>query len=159
SGGRLMVYGTKEQGAAIRQIVDTLESQKRAPRETKVFDVGKLAEAQRILPLAQQLYRDQVSNNPNAGPADAQMARQANTGQLIVTRKPEHVKQIEVILDQLNTAKPKSDARDTRVYDLTTAHAMELARTVRSLYQEQAKSRFGNLPPDTMIMPDATANR
>src|SRR5207247_8213905 len=29
SGGRLMVYGTKEQGAAIRQIVDTLERQNR----------------------------------------------------------------------------------------------------------------------------------
>ena len=239
SGTRFMVYGTKEQGAAIRQIVDTLENQKRAPRETKVLDVGRLAEAQRILPLAQQLYRDQASNNPSGGPADAQMvsdgktgrlivsARQdqipqieelikrlqivsatnspsretralevgnpnevqrllplvqqlyqdqwkdkieadpadaqimgdARTGRLIVTGKPDHIKQIETIVNQLNTAKPKSDARDTRVYDLTTANAVELATTVRTLYQEQAKSRLGPVPPDTTLVPDATANR
>ncbi len=239
SGSRLMVFGTREQGAAIHQIIDTLENQKRSPRETKVFELGKLAEAQRILPLAQQLYRDQVNNNPATGPADAQLmsdgktgrlivsARQdqmpqleelikrlqigsstntspretrafevgnptevqrllplvqqlyldqwkdklevdpadaqimgdARTGRLIVTGKPEHIKQIEVILNQLNTARPKSDARDTRVYDLTTANAVELATTVRTLYQEQAKARLGPVPPDTLLLPDATANR
>jgi type II secretion system protein D len=239
SGSRLMVYGTKEQAGAIQQIIETLETPKRATRETKVFDLGKLAEAQRILPLAQQLYRDQITNNPGGGPADAQfvsdgrtgrlfvsgrqeqlqqieqiMARlqvgftsnqnpretraidvgnpsdvqrllplvqqlyqdqwkdkaevdpadaqivgDAKTGRLIITGKPDHLKQIEAILNQLSNGKPKADARDTRVYDLMTASAIDLATTVRTLYQDQAKSRLGTIPTDTLILPDASANR
>ncbi len=239
SGSRLMVYGTRDQATAVRQIVETLESQERAPRETKIFDLGKLAEAQRILPLAQQLYKDQFGSNPGSGPADAQMVSDgktgrlivsartnqlaqieeiitrlqvnpttnqptretrafdvgspadvqrllpliqqlyqdqwkdkmetdpadaqimpdAKTGRIIVTGKPEHLQQIEVILKQLNAGKARGDVRDTRVYDLTTANAMELATTVRSLYLEQAKARLGDVPPDTLILPDATANR
>jgi type II secretion system protein D len=239
SGSRLMVYGAKEQAEAVRQIVETLESQPRAPRETKVFELGRLAEAQRILPLAQQLYRDQTGNDPSRGPADAQMvsdgrtgriivsartnqlpqieeiiarlqvaaitnspAREtrafdvgrpsdvqrllplvqqlyqdqwkdkaetdpadaqimgdARTGRLIVTGKPDHVKQIEAILNQLNKGQPKADTRDTRIYNLATANATELASTVRMLYQDQARSRLGTLPSDTLILPDASANR
>jgi type II secretory pathway component GspD/PulD (secretin) len=243
SGTRFTVYGTKEQAAQIRQVVETLESQQRAPRETKIFDLGRLAEAQRVLPLAQQLYRDQVSSNPQAGPADAQMVSDGKTGRvivsartnqmaqleqiitrlqlssttnliaretkaldvgnaaevqrllplvqqlyqdqwkdrnetdpadaqivadarggrLVVTGKPEHVKAIEAIVKEFGkseTAKPRTgDTRDTRIFDLTTASAPELATTVRTLYLEQAKARFGTLAPDTLIVPDAGGNR
>ena len=235
SGSRLLVYGLKDQAAAIRQIVETLEQQKRSPRETKVFDLGKLAEAQRALPIVQQLYRDQVgsggadaqmisdgktgrvivsaradqiagieeifnrlqlaanTNQPGretrtveagspsdvqrllpivqqlyqdqwkdkseADPADAQIVADPKTGRLIITGKPDHIQQIEGILKQINEGKPKSEARDTRVYDLTTANAMELSTTVRTLYQEQSKNRLGSQVADTMIFPDASANR
>ena len=239
SGARLMVYGTKEQGASIRQIVETLSSQDRPARETRTFDLIRSSEAQRILPLAQQLYRDQVSGNPRLGqpdaqmitdgrtgrlivsatgpqikliedilarlregsptnqapretrffpvgtsgdvqrlqplvqqlyldqwkdraesdPADAQIVADAKTGRLMVTGKPEHLKQIEAIIEQIGTGKAKPEARDTRVIDLTTASAVELASTVRSLYLEQAKGRFGAQIPDTVIMPDAGGNR
>ncbi|MCI0744967.1 MAG: hypothetical protein L0Y58_06135, partial [Verrucomicrobia subdivision 3 bacterium] len=241
SGSRLTVWGTKDQAASIRQIVSTLESQSRAPRETKVFELGKLADAQRLMPLAQQLYRDQFANNPGTGaadaqfisdnrtgrvivsgrqdhlksideifnrllsgtttnhaaretrsfdigtaadvqrllpliqqlyqdqwkdrldadPADAQIVGDARAGRIIVSGKPEHLKQIETIIQQLGTgkAKPVTEARATRVYDLTTANAMELATTVRTLYTEEAKIRLGTLPPETLILPDASANR
>lgn len=240
SGGRrLAVFGTKEQAAQVQQIVDVLASETRAPRETKTFDFGRLAEAQRVMPIAQQLYKDQLVNNPGLGVADAQMisdgktgrlivSAQANqlkiiedivsrlqittttnqasretrafevgsaadvqrlqplvqqlytdqwrdkaetdpadaqimadprTGRIIVTGKPEHVKQIEVILEQLGTGKARTEARDTRIFDLTTASAVELATTVRTLYLEQAKSRLGAQQPDTMITPDAGGNR
>ncbi len=239
SGRRLAVFGTKEQAAQVQQIVDVLASETRAPRETKTFDFGRLAEAQRILPIAQQLYRDQLLNNPSMGAADAQLISDGKTGRLIVsaradqlkvieeivsrlqitattnqtsretkafevgsaadvqrlqplvqqlytdqwrdkaetdpadaqivadpragriivTGKPEHVKQIEVILQQLGTNKARTEARDTRIFDLTTASAVELAATVRALYLEQAKARLGAQQPDTMITPDAGGNR
>jgi type II secretory pathway component GspD/PulD (secretin) len=239
TGSRIMVYGTKEQAASIRQIVDTLASSARSPRETKIFDVGRSVEAQRVLPLAQQLYRDQVASNPDLGapdaqmitdgrtgriivsaradqlkgieeiinrlqvgsatnqavretrtfevgsasdvqrlqplvqqlyqdqwkdhsesdPADAQIIADAKTGRLIVTGKPDHLKQIEAILQQIGTGKAKPEARDTRIFDLSTASATELAVTVRSLYTEQSKSRFGPAGPDTLIMPDVGGNR
>ena len=239
AGNRLMVYGSKEQAASIRQIVDTLSSQERVPRETRTFDLGKAAEAQRVVPVIQQLYRDLLSGNPKLGlpdaqmitdgrtgrlivsaradqlksieeiigrlqlvsatnqparetktfevgsasdvqrmqplvlqlyqdqwrdkaesdPADAQIVGDAKTGRLIVTGKPDHLKQIEAILQQIGTGKAKPEARDTRMFDLTTASAVELAATVRTLYLEQAKSRFGALQPDTLILPDSGANR
>lgn len=239
SGTRFSVYGTKEQAAQIRQIVDTLESQTRAPRETKIFEVGKLAEAQRIIPLATQLYKDQIGNNPQLGapdagfmtdnrtgrlivtargdqmkiiddvfsrlltsavtnaparetrtfevgnasdvqrllplvqqlyteqwkdksetdPADAQIVADARTGRLIVTGKPAHLEQIGAILKQLGAGAAKPEARDTRIFELTTASAVELATTVRTLYLDQGKSRFGALTPDTLITPDPGGNR
>lgn len=241
SGRRLNVWGTKEQAAGVRQIVSTLESQSVVPRETRVFDLGRLVEAQRVMPLAQQLYKDQLANNPAAGPSDAQFISDGRTGRIIVSSrqdqtnaieqifarlqagantnpvvretrsfevgtaadvqrllpivqqlyqdhwkdraetdpadaqivgdalagriiasgKAEHLKHIEAILQQLGSgaAKPRSQARDTRVLDLTTASAVELATTVRTLYLEEAKARFGAQTPDTLITPDAGGNR
>ncbi len=241
SGTRFTVFGTKEQAGAVRQIVETLSTQTRSPRETKTFDLGRLTEATRLMPIAQQLYRDQLSNSPQAGapdaqmvsdgktgklivsaradqmkmiedifarlqtgvatnqvaretrsfevgsaadvlrlqplvqqlyteqwkeksetdPADAQILSDAKTGRLIVTGKPEHLKHIEGILTQLGTGatKPRSDARETRILDLTTASAVELATTVRTLYLEEAKPRFGAQTPDTLITPDTGGNR
>lgn len=245
AGTRFTVFGTKDQAGQIRQIVETLESQGRAPRETKVFELGRLAEAQRVLALVQQLYRDQIAANPSAGapdaqmvsdgrtgriivsartnqlaaiealfsqlqtgaatnlaaretrafevgapadvqrllplveqlykdqwkdkietdPADAQVMGDAKTGRIIATGKPEHVKAIEAILKQLGAEvgtgviKAKSDARDTRIFDLTTASAVELSTTVRTLYLDEAKARWGTITPDTLIVPDVGGNR
>jgi len=162
SGTRFTVFGTKDQGETIRQIVATLDGQPRAPRETRTFEVGTAADVQRLQPLVQQLYQDQWKSKSDA--ADAQILADSRTGRLIVTGKPEHVKHIESILTQLGvpqggTARPRSDVRDTRVFDLSTASAVELATTVRTLYLEEAKVRFGAQVPDTLITPDAGGNR
>ncbi len=240
TGARLLVQGTPEQAASIKQIVETLAAPARPARETRVFDLGRMSEANRILPLAQQLYRDQLNGNPELGtpdaqfitdartgriivsarsdqmtnivavierlqgnvgtaspsretrtvdvgsvsdaqrlaplvqqlyqdqwkersesdPADAQVLPDPRSGRLIITGKPDHLKQIEAILQQVGTSKSTSSSnRETRILDLTTASAVELASTVRTLYLEQAKSRFGTATPDTLITPDAGANR
>jgi type II secretory pathway component GspD/PulD (secretin) len=239
SGTRLLVQGTEEQAANIQQIVSTLESQARPARETRMFDVGKLSEAQRLMPLVQQLYKDQLANSPQLGssdaqiigdgktgrifvsartdqlkmiediitrlqvnsgtaqasretkafdvgtasdvqrlqplvqqlyqdqwkdkqdtdPADAQIMADPRTGRLIVTGKPEHLKQIESNLQQLGTGKARVENRQTRIIDLTTASAVELATTARTLYLEEAKGRLGNETPDTLITPDTGGNR
>src|SRR5262249_20835159 len=132
-----------------------------SPRETKVFDLGRLTDAQRVLPLAQQLYKDQLNSNPQLGPADAQILSDGRTGRLIVSARGDQMPIIEAILNQLGSGpvKPPGDTRDTRIFDLTTASAVELATTVRTLYLEEAKARFGAQPPDTLITPDPGANR
>lgn len=240
SGTRFLVQGTKEQATSIRQIVETLESQTRAPRGTRILELGRLSEVTRVMPLAQQLYRDRLASNPQLGAADAQLVSDGKTGRLIisartdqlktieeivsqlqasggtnqapretrtleigtasevqrltpliqqlyqdqwkdrvesdpadaqimpdprggriiVTGKPDHLKQIEAIIQRLGGGgKAKPEARNTRILDLTTASAVELATTVRTLYLEQAKNRLGNNPPDTLISPDAGGNR
>ncbi|KAF0179089.1 MAG: type II and III secretion system protein [Limisphaerales bacterium] len=238
SGTRLNVFGTKQQAEAIQQIADTLAGGAPATRETKVIDLGKLAEAKRVMALALQLYKDQFAANPQLGaadaqmvsdgvsgrvivsaradqmkaiediftrlqptaaaataretrmievgtandvarllpivqklyteqwkdrpetdPADAQIVADPQGGRVIVTGRPEHVKEIEGILQKLGTAKAKPQARETRLFDLTTASATELAVTVKLLYGESAKARFGNQSPDTLIMADTSANR
>ncbi len=239
SGARFTVYGTKEQAGQIRQIVETLESQARAPRDTKVVETGKLSEAQRLIPLATQLYKDQIANNPQLGaadagfmtdgrtgrlivsaradqmkiiddvfsrllvntatnqaaretrtfevgnaadvqrllplvqqlyteqwkdkadvdPADAQIVSDTRTGRLIVTGKPAHLEQIGAILKQLGAGAAKPEARETRIFELSAASAVELATTVRTLYLDQGKARFGATTPDTLITPDAGGNR
>ncbi|MDB6040571.1 MAG: hypothetical protein JWM99_4412, partial [Verrucomicrobiales bacterium] len=240
SGKGFTVYGTAEQSAAIQQIVETLDTAQQSARETKVFELGKAAEVQRFLPVVQQLYRDQLTNAPGAGPADAQFVTDGKSGRLIVsartnqlpaiaeilarvqgsdagtnqperetrtieigssadvqrllplvqqlyqdqwkdkadldpadakiladlkggrfivTGKPAHIKQIESIVQQFGGGKAKPETRDTRVFDLSTANAMELATTVRTLYMEQSKTRLAGQTPDTLILPDASSNR
>jgi len=238
TGTRLNVFGTKQQAEAIQQIADALAGGAPATRETKVIDLGKLAEARRVMALALQLYKDQFAANPQLGaadaqmvsdgisgrvivsaradqmkaiediftrlqptaatataretrmievgsandvarllpivqklyaeqwkdkpetdPADAQIVADPQGGRVIVTGRPEHVKEIEGILQKLGTAKAKPQARETRLFDLTTASATELAATLKLLYAEDAKARFGAQTPDTLIMPDTSANR
>ncbi len=238
TGTRFTVFGTKQQAEAIQQIVETLAGGQPATREAKVFDLGKLAEAKRVMPLALQFYKDEFAANPQLGAADAQMVsdgvsgriivsaraehmksieaiftrlqpatatttlRETKTievggandvtrllpivqklyteqwkdkpetdpadaqivadpqgGRLIVTGRPDHVKEIESLLQKLGTGKARTSARDTRIFDLTTASAVELAVTVKTLYLEQAKARFGAQVPDTLITPDTAANR
>ncbi len=238
SGTRLTVYGTKQQAEGIQQIADTLAGGQPAARETKVMDLGKLAEAKRVMALALQLYKDQFAANPQLGAADAQMVsdgvsgriivnartehmkaieaifaqlqpattttavRETKTidvgsandvarllpivqklyteqwkdkpetdpadaqivadpqgGRVIVTGRPDHVKEIEALLQKLGTGKARTQLRDTRIFDLTAASAVELATTVRLLYLEQAKARFGAQSPDTLITADTSANR
>ncbi|MEN9546312.1 MAG: putative type secretion system protein precursor, partial [Verrucomicrobiota bacterium] len=240
TGDRLMVFGTTDQATAVRQIVTTLATELPEARTNRVFDIGKPAEAQRLLPIVQQLYKDQASSRPSDGPADTQLiteprsgriiasgrvshldriseiianlkatsgtnlGRETRTfevgsasdvqrvqpllqqlytdqwkeradtdpadaqilgdprsGRIIVTGRPDHLQKIESILQQLGTspAKPGADSRDVRIIDLATATASELATTVRTLYLDQAKTRFGTTPPDTTITSDTGSNR
>ncbi|MFO1497710.1 MAG: secretin N-terminal domain-containing protein [Verrucomicrobiota bacterium] len=159
TGTRLLVYGTKDQGAAVRQIVDTMISGPAQPRETRTFDVGRPEDVQRLVPLIQQLYQEQWREKADSDPADAQILGDARTGRLMVTGKPDHIRQIEAILNQINSGKPQADAHETRIFDLTTANAAELANTVRTLYQQEAKNRLGAVAPDLLILPDSSSNR
>jgi len=130
-------------------------------RETRTFEVGSASDVQRLQPLIQQLYTDQWKERADSDPADAQILPDARAGRIIVTGRPDHLQRIEAILQQLGAgpAKPQADGREVRILDLATASAVELATTVRSLYLDQARFRFGATPPDTSITPDTGGNR
>ncbi|HYE30915.1 MAG TPA: secretin N-terminal domain-containing protein [Methylomirabilota bacterium] len=160
AGKLLTVYGTVAQADAIRQIVTTFDAQNTTPaRETRTIDVGSSTEVDRLAPIVQRLYQDQWKDKAASDPADAQVVPDARSGRLIVTGKPEHLTKIQEIIDQVKATKPSGATRDTRVYDLTAATALELATTVRTLYTEEAKGRVGAQPSETLILPDAAANR
>ena len=158
--GRLYVSARPEQLKMIDDIIGRLQINTNQPnRETRSFEVGSAADVQRILPLVQKLYQDQWQDKLETDPADAQFLPDPRTGRVIVSGKPEHLKQIEAILKQLGAGESRTESRSTRIIDLTTASAVELSATVRTLYLEEAKGRLGTQAPDTLITPDAGGNR
>ena len=82
---------------------------------------------QRLFLLVQKLYQERYRERGSFDPADAQILPDAENGRLIVTARAEHLKAVETILAQLAPAARTEEVRETRVYDLTTASAAELA--------------------------------
>src|SRR5262249_14692195 len=66
-------------------------------RETKIIDIGSVEELQRLSPLVQQLYREQLRGKETSDPADAQFLPDSPTGRLIVTARTNQIQQIETI--------------------------------------------------------------
>ena len=159
--GRIIVIARKDQLPVLEEIFTRLQpvSGNSPARETKSIEVGTANEVTRLLPIVQKLYTEQWKDRPETDPADAQIVPDPQGGRVIVTGRAEHVKQIEAILKQLGTGKAKPEARETRMFDLTTASAVELAATVKTLYLDQARARFGPQIPDTLITPDTGGNR
>mgnify|MGYP003348332906 FL=1 len=141
SGTRLTVFGTKQQAESIQQIADTLAGSQPAARETKVIDLGKLAEARRVMALALQLYKDQFAANPQLGPADAQMVSDGVSGRVVVSARADQMKAIEGIFKQLE-AVPATAARETKTLEIGGAgDVARLLPIVQKLYAEQWKDR------------------
>ena len=161
--GRIIASGRASHLDRISEIINNLKvtSATNLGRETRTFEVGSASDVQRVQPLLQKLYTDQWKERSDTDPADAQILGDPRSGRIIVTGRPDHLQKIESILQQLGTnpAKPGADSRDVRIIDLVTATASELATTVRSLYLDQAKARFGSTPPDTTVTSDTGSNR
>ena len=161
SGSGLMVYGSEAQVEQVRQIVATLSTAPSPGRETKVFEVGNSADVQRLQPLVEQLYSDQWKDKAGTDPADAQILADTRMGRLIVTGKPEHVKEIAAIIEQLGVSgrEPEPGKRQTKVFKLNGGDADDIQELVERLYQDQARERFGEEKPDTLILSDDDNNR
>lgn len=160
SGKRLIIYGSQEQAKTIQDIVEKLESG--APtgdRETRMFEVGQPEDVTRLLPLVQQLYREQMKDADAADPADAQILPDERAGRLIVTGRPSHLKKIEEIIAKVAAGKLAPKERETRVYNLNSTTADELVQMVRSVYQQEVKKRPEIGTPQALILPDAMSNR
>jgi hypothetical protein len=112
----------------------------RGERETKFIEVGQVEELNRLMPLVQQLYQERWKHREVGDPADAFILTDPKNGRFIVTGRTNHLVEIEKIVAQLRATEAGAP-RDTRIYDLSTANAAELATTVRSLYLDQAKTR------------------
>jgi type II secretory pathway component GspD/PulD (secretin) len=158
---QLILAGNESQLQVIEQILNDLQAAQtaRSTRETKLLDGGTPEEMSRLLPLVQQLYRDRMRGRDASDPPDAQIIPDQKNGRFIVTGRTNHIAEIEGILAQLRAGQAGPETRETRVYELTTATASDLSATVRTLYQEQAKTRPGTAATDTLILPDTGANR
>jgi len=129
-------------------------------RETKIIPIGSAEEVQRLSPLVQQLYREQLRGQEGTDPADAQFLPDAATGRLIVTARAAHLQQIESILTQLRDNGPAvAPDHQTRIFNLTSSTAVEIAQTITALYQEEAKKNPALAATKALILPDAIANR
>jgi type II secretion system protein D len=159
--GRLIVSARQDQMQGIEEIIQRLQRDLTAQseRETRTFDLGHPQEVVRLLPLVQQLYQDELKDKGDSDPADARILPDTQGGRLIVTARPAHLKQIETILKQLSAEGLKAEPRETRVYDLTSAAASELAVTVRTLYQEHLKSQPAGAAGEVLVLPDPAVNR
>jgi type II secretion system protein D len=159
--GRLIVSARQDQMPAIEEIIQRLQRDLTAhsERETRTFELGSPQEVSRLLPLVQQLYQDELKDKGDSDPADARMLPDTQGGRLIVTARPSHLKQIETILSQLGGGGLRAEPRETRVYDLTSASAAELAMTVRTLYQEHLKTQPAGTVGEMLVLPDAAVNR
>ena len=160
-GNQIILAGSSGQLELVDRISVELQAAQvqRGQRETRMIEIGQADEMQRLLPMVQQLYRDHWRDKAAGDPADAQITPDTRNARFIVTARTNHIAEIEAIIAQLRAGTTNQAPRETRIYDLTTANAMELAHTVRSLYQEQAKNRPGVRVEDTGILPDASANR
>ena len=159
--GRLIVSARRDHLAQIERILAGLRdgTLEQPGRVTRSFDLGAYEEVERLTPLVQQLYQDQWQDRKDADPADAKILSDAQGGRIIVTGRPDHVKEIETILTQLRAGEAKVEPLETRVYDLKTSSATELATNVNSLYREQLRTRPRAAASQTLILPDTASNR
>lgn len=158
SGRRLLVYGTDADAAAVRGIVTKLEGGLvNGNRQTRMFETGE--ETARILPLAQQLYREQMKDSAPGDPADALIIADEQAGRLIVTGRAEHLEKIGQIVEQLLQGKTQGKERETRVYNLNSTTADDLVRMVRDVFQQEIKKHPRIAIPQSSILPDPMSNR
>jgi len=145
--------------AALIEQIDLPSSSARG-RTMKILDLGSPEELQRLSPLVQQLYREQLRGRETSDPADAQFLPDALTGRLIVTARAGQIEQIEKILGQLREGKASGTAdHQTRIYELVSSTAAELALTVNTLYQEEVRKNPALGATRALILPDPFANR
>src|SRR5688572_10426203 len=158
---QLVLTGDDGQLALLDRIIGQLQehASKQASRESRTFEVGLAEEVTRLQPLVQQVYLDKWKDKAAADPADAQIVPDTKNGRLIVTGRPEHIQEIGTILASMTSAGTNATPAETRVYDLTSSSAGELATTVKTLYQEQIKTRPAVPLAQPVILPDLAANR
>jgi type II secretion system protein D len=157
---RLIVTARKPQLERIDQLIAQLAPAKtNAARATQVFIVGQTDEVQRLLPLINQLYKEQTKSDDATKPADAQIIGDERGGRIIVTGRDDQIQLIQTIIGQLREGKFENKHRETKVYDLKQATATDLAATVRAIYTEASKNNPSALSNPALILPDTLANR
>ena len=144
--------------AELIEKVDTA-SQVTSGRTTKFLALGSIEEMQRLSPLVQQLYREQLRGREATDPADAQFIPDAIGGRIIVTARTNHLEQIETILTQLRENKTPNADHQTRIFNLASSTATELAQTVSALFAEETRKNPALAASKALILPDSVANR
>lgn len=129
-------------------------------RTTRFLSLASVEELQRLSPLVQQLYREQLRGKEATDPADAQFIPDTIGARIIVTARTNHIERIESLLTQLRESNSVIAAdHQTRIFNLTSSTASDLAQTVNSLYSEELKKTPSLNGSRALILPDSVANR
>jgi hypothetical protein len=133
-------------------------SSRPTPMKTKFIDVGTAAEAKRLSPLVEQLYRNQVSGTGGAV-AHAKIIPDAEAGRLIVTASEDHLSRIEELVKQLRGGKEEPHSRRLKIVKLTNVRAEVALPNVQNLVTDKMSERpFVDLPKPSLIA-DSANNR
>ena len=160
SGDRLMVFGTADQAATVRQIVTTVATELPEARTNRVFEIGTPAEAQRLLPIIQQLYKDQASSRPSDGPADTQLLTEPRSGRIIASGRASHLERISEIIANLKATSGTNLGRETRTFEVGSASDVQRVQPLlQQLYTDQWKERADTDPADAQILGDPRSGR
>ncbi|MBN2292998.1 MAG: hypothetical protein JXM70_11270, partial [Pirellulales bacterium] len=155
----LIVSGTPTDFQEVEALIEQLDqAATTATRRLEIIDVGEADEVQRLVPLVQQLYREEYRDKEASDPANAQIIGDPDTGRILVTASPEHFQAIETIVQRLRSAEPKRSTVETRVYDLENAYAGELAYSVQTLYRSQPRRRSA-AADQVLVLGDRATNR
>ena len=156
---RLVVVSNTEQLEVIRGLIESLDGAVEEPaRETRFFEMTPRDNVTRLVPLLNQLYREAFPAEVRSGRADARFTADARTHRLMVSARAEQLEKIGELITNLRTPM-ESEPRQTRVYDLKSALAEDLAKTVSELYRDRSKDRLTARPDDALVLADATTNR
>ncbi len=159
-GGTIMVYGTPDQIASVKQLVEKIGFTPVPTRATRMVDLGRSSEAKRIAPLAQQLYENQFSKDSSLGPADAQIIADEKSGRIVISGREEHLTAIEGFIDNLKTRTMAAPARETKAIPVgTPADVQRLQPIVQDLYTDTWKDKPENDPADAQIIADERSGR
>ena len=129
------------------------------PLQTKFIDVGTSAEAKRIQPLLEQLYRDQVSSGAFSAGAHAKIMADSESGRLIVTASEDHLSRIEGLVKQLRSDQSQPQTRRLQIISLKNARAEVALTSIQNLVAERMSERRFTEVPKPSLIGDSANNR
>jgi len=129
------------------------------PQQTKFIDVGGAADAKRLLPLIEQIYRSQVTDSLGGQVAHAKILADADTGRLIITASEDHLRRIENIITQLKQEKITSQDRKLQIIIPKFARVDAVFTSISSLVAERMNDKRFADTSKPLLVADNTSNR
>src|SRR5207244_4313839 len=122
------------------------------PLQTRFIDVGSAAEAKRLQPLVEQLYRNQVADGAVGAVAHAKILTDLDSGRLIVTASEGHLLRIQELVRQLRSDKGQPRQRRHQIIPLKTAKSETALTGIQNLVTERMNDKpFTDLPKPALL--------
>ena len=157
----IVVTGSPGDVQTAMDIISQLETGSTSPRpqQTRFIDLGSVAEAKRIVPLVEQIYRSEVADGSSGGAAHAKIMAEPNTSRLIVTASGEHLTRIEEIVRNLRAEKSRPLQRSLHILALRNARLETAFTSLNSLINERMSDRRFEDQPKPSVVADNANNR
>ncbi|MFM7803434.1 MAG: secretin N-terminal domain-containing protein, partial [Verrucomicrobiota bacterium] len=157
----IVVTGSPGDVQTAADIISQLETGSTNPRpqQTRFLELGSVAEAKRLVPLVEQIYRSEVADGSAGGAAHAKIMAEPDTSRLIVTASEEHLTRIEEIVRNLRAEKSKPQQRALHILTLRNARLETAFASLNSLITERMSDRRFESQPKPSVVPDNANNR